>query len=147
MDSFKKVTARQKESSMNQEQIISTLEALANGIDPTTGEILPATSPYNQPEVIRALFHAVKLIPKPKKVKKTVEQKQRENLDKGLPKNYGLPWQEADINSVIQDYQANMHIRNIAEKQCRKPNSIIGLLKKHEIISEQQAMMLSAELV
>ncbi|MCL1079843.1 hypothetical protein D5R81_17085 [Parashewanella spongiae] len=75
---------------MNQERIINIIETLANGVDPTTGEILPDSSPYNQPEVIRALFQVTKLIPKVKKTKKTTEQKQQENIDKGLPKNYGL---------------------------------------------------------
>jgi hypothetical protein len=32
------------------------IEALANGINPETGEILPAQSNFNSPQVIRALF-------------------------------------------------------------------------------------------
>ena len=38
------------------------IEALANGIDPETGEILPAQSPVNNPQVIRALFVAGKAL-------------------------------------------------------------------------------------
>lgn len=34
------------------------IEALATGIDPITGEVLPDDSPVNEPQVIRALFTA-----------------------------------------------------------------------------------------
>ena len=33
-----------------------TIEKLADGINPATGEVLPAEAPYNDPIVIRALF-------------------------------------------------------------------------------------------
>ena len=32
------------------------VRTLADGIDPTTGEVLPKESVYNSPDVIRALF-------------------------------------------------------------------------------------------
>ena len=32
------------------------IRILADGVDPTTGEVLPAESVYNSPVVIRALF-------------------------------------------------------------------------------------------
>jgi hypothetical protein len=38
------------------------VESLANGIDPETGEILPAQSTFNNPQVIRALFVAAKAL-------------------------------------------------------------------------------------
>ncbi|QQX78607.1 hypothetical protein JK628_13565 [Shewanella sp. KX20019] len=75
---------------------LKIIEALANGINPLTGEALPEESPYNSPEIIRALFSTLEFIKHPAKkqpkVKKTLEQKQAENLENGLPKNAGLPW-------------------------------------------------------
>ena len=38
---------------------LEILQALAIGTDPVTGEVFPADSPYNQPEIIRALFFAI----------------------------------------------------------------------------------------
>ncbi|CAH0286170.1 hypothetical protein SRABI27_03930 [Pedobacter sp. Bi27] len=35
------------------------LQALAAGTDPITGKVFSADSPYNQPEIIRALFFAI----------------------------------------------------------------------------------------
>lgn len=130
---------------MTQENVISILEGLANGIDPTTGEMLPVHSPYNEPEVIRALFHAIQLIPKAKKPKKTIEQKQQENLEQGLPKNYGLPWGESDVQKVISNYQDGIQVDAIANEFARKPSSIVSLLQKHGSITEEMAIMLKAK--
>lgn len=129
---------------MKQENVISILEALANGIDPVTGEVLPAASPYNQPDVIHALFHAIALLPKAKASKKTTEDKKHENLEKGLPENHGLPWAESDIQKAVSDYQKEEKIDDIAHKLSRKPSAIIGLLKKHGVITEEVAIVLGA---
>lgn len=127
---------------MNQEKIVSIINALANGIDPQTGEVLPACSPYNQPEVIRALFEVIKLIPKAKKPKRSTEQKQQDNIENGRPKNHGLAWLEDDIDLVIGQYKLNVAINVIANKQGRKPSSIIGLLEKQGVITGEQAVTL-----
>lgn len=127
---------------MYQEKTISIIEGLANGIDPITGEVLPNDSPYNHPEVIRALFHVISLIPKVKKPKRTIEQKQEDNIQKGLPKNFGLPWNNSDVQLVINNYNTNVSIEVIANQMFRKASSIIGLLKKHGVISEDLAFTL-----
>jgi hypothetical protein len=41
------------------DKALSIIGALANGADPTSGELLPAASPYNNPGVIRALLFAL----------------------------------------------------------------------------------------
>ena len=70
------------------------LHALANGVDPVTGEVLPESSPYNNPAVIRALYHALDLhCTLPNRLgaaKKTLAQRQAENLSRGMPENAGL---------------------------------------------------------
>jgi hypothetical protein len=38
---------------------LGILQSLADGIHPATGQTMPAESPYQHPDVIRALFHAV----------------------------------------------------------------------------------------
>ena len=58
---------------------LTNVEALANGVDPCTGEIFEANSVYNQPDIIRALFIVLALVHRSAKVKKTKEQKQQEN--------------------------------------------------------------------
>jgi hypothetical protein len=43
---------------MSPNEAKSIIEALANGVDPETGEVLSAQSVFNNPQVIRALFIA-----------------------------------------------------------------------------------------
>lgn len=131
---------------MNNETALNILDGLANGVDPVTGEVLPAVSPYNHPDVIRALFFAVNHLSKTKKPKKTVEQKQQENIEKGLPQNYGLPWEDSDVQVVINAYRSDVSLSEIAHQQCRKPSSIISLLKKHGAITEEMAINLAVAL-
>ena len=38
------------------------IRTLADGIDPTTGEVLPKESVYNSPEVIRALYTLLEIV-------------------------------------------------------------------------------------
>ncbi|WP_330927476.1 hypothetical protein [Candidatus Sororendozoicomonas aggregata] len=133
---------------MDKEKAISIIESLANGVDPVTGEIFPSNSPYNHPDVIRALFFILRNGTKDntKRVKKTIEEKQQINLEKGLPRNYGLLWSDDAISYVISSFQNGLQIIDIAEQVERKPGSIIGLLKKKEIISEEEAFTLSRHL-
>ncbi|QTL34873.1 hypothetical protein [Pseudoalteromonas viridis] len=130
---------------MDQQQVASIVHGLANGIDPITGEILPEHSPYNHPDVIRALFQSLQWQPKAKKVKKTQAQKQQENLEKGLPKNYGLPWSDTDIAQVIELYKGNTEIDRIAGELARKPGSIIAVLNKQGVIDDILAQQLNQQ--
>lgn len=127
---------------MEQEKAYSIIEALANGIDPCTGEHFPNDSPYNSPEVIRALFYVLRNEPAQKKQKKSLEERQQENLLKGLPKNYGLPWTEEAVEYVVGQYSESNSITVIAQEVSRKPSSIVGLLKKKAVITEDEAIML-----
>lgn len=83
------------------------VELLANGVDPTTGEVFPPDSHYNNPEIIRALFTILDSVRTPAKAtKKSIEEKQQDNLDNGKPKNAGLPWnleQRQDVAALFND--------------------------------------------
>lgn len=131
---------------MNPEKAIFIIETLANGIDPISGEILPERSPYNNVEVVRALHFAAKHIVAPKKAKKTVQEKQNENISKGLPKNFGLAWDEQSKKFAVDEYDAGRPIEIIAGSLARKPGSIISLLLKEGIITQEKAFELKGKL-
>ena len=44
---------------MKEQKALEIVMKLADGLDPESGESLPKDSPYNNPDVIRALFMAV----------------------------------------------------------------------------------------
>jgi hypothetical protein len=80
---------------MDTNQILNIIKSLANGVDPTSGEIFAMDSPYNNPIIIRALFGGMALVVNPpKKTKRTLEQRQADNLEKGYPRNANMPWTE-----------------------------------------------------
>lgn len=116
---------------------IHNLEALANGIDPCTGELFEAESVYNQPEVIRALFTVLTLVKRSGKIKKSKEQKQQENLAKGLPKNAGLPWSEQERSALIDEFNSGGLLHQLAELHERSQGSIVAELKKQGLIDDK----------
>ncbi len=50
---------------METQRTLTILNALANGVHPATGEQFPADSPYQHPDVVRALFAAMHAMEKP----------------------------------------------------------------------------------
>ena len=119
---------------------LKIVEALANGIDPITGEILPSESPYNHPDVIRALFTTLDFMKNPAKkapkVKKTPEQKQAENIENGLPRNAGLPWTDEQRADLAQQFSSGEEIKMLAEIHGRTNGAITSELKKQGLIEE-----------
>ena len=124
---------------MDKDTAFSIVDALANGTDPMTGERFDESSPYNHPEIIRALFFILREQTPVKKVKKSLEEKQQDNLAKGQPMNFGLPWTDDCIALVIEQFNLNVPVDAIAQDAARKPTSILSLLTKKEIITEEQA--------
>jgi hypothetical protein len=55
-----------KNIGMSLQETRRIIEALANGIDPETGEVLPAQNAVNNPQVIRALFVASRELDRPR---------------------------------------------------------------------------------
>ena len=97
------------------------LRALAEGVDPTTGDVLLGESIYNQPEVIRALYTVLEV----------TDPKHQDPL-----RNAGKPWTKAEENVLREEYAGNMKIREIAMEHGRIYGAIesrlehIGLKKR-----------------
>ncbi|QOL24985.1 hypothetical protein LP316_11800 [Thalassotalea sp. LPB0316] len=117
---------------------VKIIEALANGVNPLTGEILPNESLYNSPDVIRALFTALEHVKKPAKrrprTKKSIEDKQAENQSLGLPKNAGLPWSEQQRNELAEQFKGGENVSELASVFERTNGAITAELKKQGLI-------------
>lgn len=123
---------------MDIDNSVKVLEALANGVDPTTGELFPSNSPYCSPEVIRALFTCVQYIKSPpKKCKKSFEERQEENLRKGLPKNAGMPWTRELKTELASDFQSGLSTSELGVRYERTKGSIVSELKKQGLITDE----------
>lgn len=85
------------------------LSALADGIDPFTGEVLPQNHICNQPEIIRA-FH---------KVLNAIPLKKRK-----LPRNAGKSQTEIEEEKLLDEFDAGMTLFEIAKEHGRTRGAI-----------------------
>jgi len=116
-DSYSEVRFQRKQ--METPEVIKTIQALANGIDPVTGELFPDTSPYNHPTIIRALFHSLKALERLSK---------REKRQRSLPKNAGKPWSEQEDRLLVEAFDSCAPLKQIAVNHCRTKGAIAARL-------------------
>ncbi|EEZ39319.1 hypothetical protein VDA_000337 [Photobacterium damselae subsp. damselae CIP 102761] len=82
------------------------------------------------------MFTVIGAVKQPKKGKKSVEQKQKENILKGLPKNAGLPWAEEERDKLVQAFNTNTSVDELSVIHARTRGAIIAELKKQGLIEE-----------
>ncbi len=125
---------------MDTNQILNIIKSLANGVDPTSGEVFAMDSPYNNPIIIRALFGGLALVVNPpKKTKRTLEQRQADNLEKGYPRNANMPWTEALKEDLAEQFNAAINANELAVKFERSYGSIVAQLKFQGLITEEES--------
>ena len=95
------------------------IDALANGVDPETGEILPAQSTFNNPQVIRALFVSLKALDKAAK---------RVERDSSLPDNAGRSWPDTEDKELLASFDAGTPVKEIAAQHGRTQGAIAARL-------------------
>lgn len=105
---------------MDNDKTIEVLTALANGIDPVTGEVFPPDSPYQQPTVIRALFHALMVVELQDKVKKTESPRYKS----------GQPWTEEEEERLRDAFLNNVSIEKLSVEHQRTEGAIRARLMK-----------------
>lgn len=120
---------------MELKEAMVIVKNLAQGIDPTTGEIFPPESPYNHPTVIRALFTVHDLARPAKKPTMSASEKRRENLDRGRPGNAGLPWTDDDRSLVASEFQNGKTIEELATTLERSRGAIQAELIRQGLAS------------
>lgn len=98
--------------------------SLADGIDPTTGELLPDDSVYNKGEVVRALYTVLNCLgaDKPKK---------------NQPENAGKPWSKEDEALLIDLYHSDTSKKEICSMLKRTTTSIAARLVHLGIIENR----------
>ena len=110
---------------MDKSKAITIMEALANGTDPLTGEIFPPESPYQNVEVVRALFMATEAL-------KKVKDKNAPPV-KGL-ENKGKIWDEDEDEKLKNAFLEGRTIEELAKIHKRTTGSIHARLEKHRFI-------------
>ena len=104
------------------------VESLANGIDPVTGETLPAESPFNSPQVIRALFLAGKALENAARP----EKRHPSSLN-----NAGKAWSEEEDRVLLVAFDSRQPVKEIALKHARTQGAIASRLVRLGRIKER----------
>ncbi len=118
-------------------EVRSIVKTLAQGVDPNTGEVFPQGSPYNDPRIIRALFKVVDLAWPPGRSKLSLDEKRQRNIERGLPRNAGLPWSEDHREAVAEGFKNGKTIRELATSMERSLTAINSELIRQELISPE----------
>jgi hypothetical protein len=97
-------------------QLILTL---AEGIDPLTGEVLSRDHLLHNPQIVRALFHAARALERAEKSAKRVAS---------LPAKAGASWSKEEDNALIQKFDSNVLVAEIAKRHGRTEGGITSRL-------------------
>ena len=97
---------------------------LAEGIDPTTGELLPEDSVCNKGDIVRAFYTILNSLDtnKPKK---------------NLPENAGKPWTKEDEDLLVKLYHAGTPKKDICNTFKRTATGIAARLVRLGVIESQ----------
>jgi hypothetical protein len=106
---------------MQLDAALPIVRALADGVNPVTGELYPEQSPYAEPRTLRALFSAVDLMQK---------EVEREKRRERLPANFGKPWTEGEDHTLAAEFDKGLAMSEIARQHARTQSSIRLRLEK-----------------
>lgn len=107
---------------MDEAKALNILSTLANGVHPLTGEVFPADSPYQSPEVVRALFVATRSLESRSPPAKTRAS---------LPANAGKPWVDEDDRKLLAEFDRGRTVAELAQSLGRTAAGIQARLEKH----------------
>lgn len=109
-------------------EIVSTL---AEGVDPTTGEVLPDNSVYNKGDVVRALYAVL-------------DHLDNKKPKKNMPQNAGKPWTEEDETLLIDLYRSGASKKDICDTLQRTVTGIaarlvhLGIIENRDIFRDRK---------
>jgi len=128
---------------MDDRQALAIVTALANGVHPATGEVFPADSPYQSPEVIRALFvsqRALETQLQPQSTQTNVSKPNESRLNESKPNpsnpnaskpNAGKPWSVEEDKQLLAAFDAGRPLVDIAREHGRTAGGVRARLEKH----------------
>jgi hypothetical protein len=104
------------------------IEALAQGIDPDTGEILPQDSLLQRPLVIRALFSAAQALAAVERKKKQADSQ---------PSHAGSAWAEEEDRRLLDAFDQGATVNQLAHSHGRSRGGIAARLVRLGRIKER----------
>jgi hypothetical protein len=131
---------------VDETRTVAILSALANGVNPLTGEIFGADSPYQHADVVRALFAALERFkwaesaqsnPRDKpEVKPGQKPTQKARAD--APSNVGKPWTEEEDRRLLAEFDRGRKPAELAREFGRTLAGIEARLERHGKLSPKE---------
>ncbi len=109
---------------------IEYVTALAEGIDPVTGEALPKEHICNRVDTVRALYTILQ----------AAEKAEAPVKKKNLPDNAGSPWTTEEERKLLDRYNAGMTAAEIAKEHQRTRSAIAARLVELGVVSDRSAV-------
>ena len=104
---------------MEIQEALKIMKALADGVNPETGEVLPSDLVCQNPQNVRALHRAVGAL-------EYLEERERNR--RLLPKNAGKPWSPLEDAQVCDELRSGSDFQQIARTHSRTVASIVARL-------------------
>ena len=115
---------------MDDSKAAGLLKALATGVDPATGEMLPGTAVLQSPDVVCALQLGVEAL-------ETRTRQQRRQSS--LPRNAGKTWSHEEDERLLAGFDGGATIEQLVARHERTRAGIEARLVKHGRLEVDQA--------
>jgi hypothetical protein len=112
---------------MENEQALAILKALAEGIDPATGEHFAADTPWQRADTVRALYRAVAALEAPVAAPEPAA-KRPAPAGRG---NAGKPWSREEDERLTAGFDAGQTVEALAEAHGRSRFAIEARLARY----------------
>ena len=107
---------------MEEARALTILTALAGGVNPLTGELFAVDSPYQSPDVIRALYCALRVL-------ETAGR--RRARGPGANNNAGKPWSDDEDRQLLSAFDNGRPLAELAQSHSRTRGGIQARLIRH----------------
>jgi len=110
---------------MELDNALEIVTLLADGIDPSTGEVFPDDSPYQHPQTVRALYTLIR----------AVEGQSSEA--KSRPKKAGTPWLSEEDQQLTEAFKKSTSVTQLARSHERTERAIEARLVRLGLVEER----------
>ena len=108
---------------MDESKAHTIIAALANGVDPLTGKAFAADSPYQTPEIVRALYMAAQAL--------DAKVNPRPRAKSDGPANAGKAWNEDEDRRLLMQFDNGQSVQELARSHGRTVAGIQARLERH----------------
>lgn len=107
---------------MDAAQALALVRSLANGVDPETGEVFAPETPYQRPQVVRALYEAASALER-------IERFERRRSQ--MPQKTGEPSSEEEDRKLLAAFDAGRALQELAAAHERTMGAVRARLLKY----------------